>query len=105
MELLVSTRKRRPVRCSVSMNSLAPGIGCCSCTRTPSMSVSQQETDLGSVMEPGCQPRGEVVTRPCGADELAVAGGHTVIDQLPTSSVKEEHPCRTRPTSTPARPR
>ena len=41
IELLVSTRNFLPDALSASMNSWAPGIGSSSCTRTPSMSVSQ----------------------------------------------------------------
>src|SRR3954451_11193562 len=41
IELLVSTRKRRSVSTSRSRKSAAPGRALPSCTRTPSMSVSQ----------------------------------------------------------------
>src|SRR6478735_6423689 len=41
IELLVSTRNFLPDALSASMNSWAPGMGSSSCTRTPSMSVSQ----------------------------------------------------------------
>src|SRR5215210_4724145 len=49
MELLVRTRNPRPWRCKASMKSGPPGTACSSCTRTPSMSLSQQETGFGSV--------------------------------------------------------
>src|SRR3954453_15804669 len=39
------------------MKSPAPGIACSSCTRTPSMSVSQHSTGLGLVMGPSWQQR------------------------------------------------
>src|SRR5918993_1540728 len=52
IELLVSTRNGTPSSRSAAMNSLAPGIGSSSRTRTPSMSVSQVWTARGSVTGP-----------------------------------------------------
>ena len=47
IELLVRIRKRRPEAFNASTNSVAPSIGTSSCTRTPSMSVSQVSTGRG----------------------------------------------------------
>src|SRR5687767_946315 len=67
-ELLVRTMNGQPDRFRASTNSTAPGIGSSSCTRTPSMSVSQVSMGLGSVMDP--------VSRagPCGPTSTSVDG-------------------------------
>src|SRR3954452_4341744 len=62
IELLVSSRKGRPIRDSRWTNSAAPGIGSSSWTSTPSMSDSQARTArLGAgervVMRPCCHGR------------------------------------------------
>ena len=58
IELLVSTRNFLPDALSASMNSVAPAIGSSSCTRTPSMSVSQ--VSMGRTLSMGscCHARG-----------------------------------------------
>src|SRR3712207_6624806 len=63
IELLVSTRNRRPRSCIRASSSAAPGSTVPSCTRTPSMSVSQHSiarsvTGLVYTKEPRCRPLG-----------------------------------------------
>src|ERR1700751_4945382 len=68
MELLVSTRKRRPSWRRRSTNGPAPGIACSSCTRTPSMSISHEWISR-RVMRQWFQqsPAGDARRAPAGA--------------------------------------
>src|SRR5690625_4790050 len=87
IELLVSTRKRRPWVCRASMNSTAPGSAACSWTSTPSMSVIQEWTGSSSIavaMAPFCPTAGpgscarsgpSATSPPPGAERRAPPGG------------------------------
>src|SRR4051812_30142363 len=64
MELFVRTRKGVPRSFSASRNRSAPGIACCSCTSTPSMSISQVRIsrDMTLSLDPPVAPRRDPCT-------------------------------------------
>src|SRR5918992_3521995 len=92
IELLVRTRKGVPRSWSLARNSAAPGIGSCSRTSTPSMSISQERIsrrcDTGTMMRvcaaggPGAEARdplgsdpgwGKAALEPSAAETLGVS--------------------------------
>ena len=81
IELLVSTRNRRPCCSRAAMNSGAPGMARSSRTSTPSMSVSQQETGGRSIMPPTSQTRSGHVAR--GSPWIGSVGSEHDAQELP----------------------